>query len=110
MKTFRQYATPTLDVNGRYIYLHSTAQLPLVGKGLLITEALRSHSNTSQSVGLLCTSDQPDASTSTWQHTTLTRDRRPCPGGIQTRALHHAVTGAAHRYIPKEILVSGANE
>jgi len=24
-------------------------------------------------------SDQPDAETSTWQHTTLTRDRHPCP-------------------------------
>ena len=24
-------------------------------------------------------SDQPDAQTSTWQHTTLTRDRHPCP-------------------------------
>ena len=29
-------------------------------------------------VGLLWTSDQPDAETSTWQHTTLTRDRLPC--------------------------------
>jgi hypothetical protein len=31
------------------------------------------------SVGLLWTSDQPDAETSTWQHTTITRDIHPCP-------------------------------
>jgi hypothetical protein len=55
------------------------AHQPLVGKGLLIVEASRSHSDTSHSVGLLWTSDQPDAQTSTWQHTTLTRDRHPCP-------------------------------
>ena len=46
---------------------------------LLIIEASQSHSETPHSVGLLCTSDQPDAETSTWQHTTLTRDRHPCP-------------------------------
>ena len=35
--------------------------------------------DTSRSVGPLWTSDQPEAETSTWQHTALTRDRRPCP-------------------------------
>jgi hypothetical protein len=55
------------------------AQQPLVGQGLLIIEASRSYSDTSHSVGLICTSDQSDAETSTWQHTTLTRDRHPCP-------------------------------
>jgi hypothetical protein len=39
-------------------------------QGFLIIEASRS---------LLWTSDHPDAETSTWQHTTLTRDRRLCP-------------------------------
>jgi len=34
--------------------------------------------DTPQSVGLLWTSDQPDAETCTWQHTTLTRERHPC--------------------------------
>jgi hypothetical protein len=48
-----------------------------VGLGLLY-EASRSHSDTPHSVGLLCTSDQPDVETSTWQHTTLTTDRHPC--------------------------------
>jgi len=31
------------------------------------------------SVGLLWTSDQLVAETSTWQHTTLTADKHPCP-------------------------------
>jgi hypothetical protein len=38
---------------------------PLVGQGLIIIEASRSHSDTPHSVGLLWTSDQPDAQTST---------------------------------------------
>ena len=43
-------------------------------------EASRSHSlATPHSVGLLWMSDQPDAETSTWQHTALTRYRHPCP-------------------------------
>jgi hypothetical protein len=29
-------------------------------------------------------SDQPDAETCTFQHTTLTTDSHPCPGGILT--------------------------
>jgi len=29
--------------------------------------------------GLLWTRDRPVAESSTWQHTTLTRDRHPCP-------------------------------
>jgi hypothetical protein len=57
----------------------SMSQQPLVGQGLLIVEAWRWHSDTPDSVGLLWTRDQPVAETSTWQHTTLTRDRHPCP-------------------------------
>ena len=34
--------------------------------------------DTQHAVGLLWTRDQSDAETSTWQHTTLTRDRLPC--------------------------------
>jgi len=41
------------------------AQQALVGQGLLIIEASRSHSDTPQSVVLLWTNDQPDAETST---------------------------------------------
>jgi hypothetical protein len=40
-------------------------QQPFVGQGLLIIEASRLHSDTPHSVGLLWTSDQLDAETST---------------------------------------------
>jgi len=41
------------------------AQQLLVGQGVLIIEASRLHSDTPFSVGLLWTSDQPDAQTAT---------------------------------------------
>jgi len=50
-----------------------------VGQSLLIVEGSRSHSDKPQSVGLLWMSDQPEAETSRWEHTTLTRERHPCP-------------------------------
>jgi len=50
---------------------------PLLGQTVLIIEASRSHTDTSYSVGLLWTSDQPDAETSTCQHTTPTSDTHP---------------------------------
>jgi hypothetical protein len=69
------------------------------GPSLLIVEVSRPHSDAPYSVGLLHTSDQPYAETSTWQNITLTRDRHPCPGGIrtsnpskQTHALNRAAT------------------
>ena len=37
------------------------------------------HNDAPQSVGLLWTSGQLVAETSTWQHTTLTTDKHPCP-------------------------------
>ena len=37
------------------------------------------HNDAPQSAGLLWTSDQLVAETSTWQHTTLTTDKYPCP-------------------------------
>jgi hypothetical protein len=46
----------------------------------LLVEVSRLHSVThARSVGPLWTSDQPIAETSTWQCTTLTTDRYPCP-------------------------------
>jgi hypothetical protein len=69
------------------------AQQPLVGQGLLIIQTSRSYSDTSHLVRLLCTSDRPDAETSTWQRTTLTRATWQrttltrdifVPGGIRT--------------------------
>ena len=47
-------------------------------------KASRSYSETPRLVGLLWASDQPVAKTSTWQHTTLTLGRHPCPSGIRT--------------------------
>jgi hypothetical protein len=40
--------------------------------------------DTPHSVGLLSTSDQPEAETSTWQHTTLTRETFKPPVGFET--------------------------
>jgi hypothetical protein len=51
-------------VNCTY-YFFSAAQQPPVGHSALIVVASRSHSDTPHSVGLLWTSDQPDAETST---------------------------------------------
>jgi len=59
-------------------YSSSMAQQPIRGQELPIIEASRSHSDTPHSAGNLWTSEQPDADTSTWQHTTLTRDRYQC--------------------------------
>jgi len=50
-----------------------------VDQRLLITEASQSHSDTPHLVGLLWTSDQPDAETSVSQQTTLTGGRHSCP-------------------------------
>ena len=49
---------------------------PLLGQGLLVVEASRSHSDTPHTLGLLWTSDRPDAETSIY--TTLTRDKHLC--------------------------------
>ena len=46
-------------------FLLSVARQPLVGQGLPIIEALRTHSDTPQSVELLWTSDRPIAQTFT---------------------------------------------
>jgi hypothetical protein len=68
--------------------LHSTifwAQQPLVGQDLLTVQASRSHSfrqTTLSRTPLM--SDQSDAVTSIHQHTALTKDRQPNPGGIRT--------------------------
>ena len=59
--------------------IFSMAQQPLVGQDLLTNENLRLHSDSPHSVGLLWTSDQPEAKTSTWQHTTRSREWHPCP-------------------------------
>jgi hypothetical protein len=62
---------------------HPVARQPLMGQDLLAMETSRSHSDTRHSVGLLWTSDQPDAETSTWQDKTQDADIH-VPGGIRT--------------------------
>jgi hypothetical protein len=57
-------------------------QQPLVGNGLLLVEASRSHSHTPHSVGILWTSDHRVAETSTLQQATLTTDIHT-PDGIR---------------------------
>jgi len=64
-----------------YGYYHNffpVTHQPYSGLGRLIPEVSRSHTDTRQSVGNLWTSDQPDAETSSWQHTTLTGDIHQC--------------------------------
>jgi len=61
-------------------------QQPLVGQDLLIVEPSRSHSDTPLPVGLLWTSDQPDAMTSPWQQKTLSRDKYPCHVGFNPKS------------------------
>jgi len=58
-------------------------QQPLMGQGVLISKASRSHSDIQHSAEILWVSDQPDAETSTSQHTTLTTDIH-APSGIRT--------------------------
>jgi hypothetical protein len=78
------------------------AQQPLVGQGLLFVEASRSHFiDTPHSVGLLWTSDQPDAETSTWEHNTYKRQTPIPPAGfepaipVNERPQTHALDGTA---------------
>jgi hypothetical protein len=61
-------------------FFFSMARQPLAGLGLLMFRGFTiTLLDTPHSVWLLWTSDQPVAETSTWQHTTFTRDRHPCP-------------------------------
>jgi hypothetical protein len=68
------------------VYIFSYGAKAVVDHGLLNFEALRSHSDTPNSVGLAWTCDQPVAEISTWQHTTHTQQIDiHAPGGIRTR-------------------------
>jgi len=61
-----------------FLFFSSILRHPLVGQSLVVVEPSRSHSVSLHSVGLLWRSDQPETETSTWQHTTLRRDKYPC--------------------------------
>jgi hypothetical protein len=77
------------------------ARPPLVGHGLLIIEASRSHSDTPDSVGLLWASDQPLVETSTRQHRQQTDIHAPAGFELAIRANElpqpHALDRAATR-------------
>jgi hypothetical protein len=63
------------------------------------------------SVGLLWTSDRPVSETSTQQHTTLTKERHPCSGGIQTQHIYALDCAAAGigRYVLHSIIYARTN-
>jgi len=75
-----------------------------VGQDLLFIEASQSHSYTPHSVGLLWTSDQPDAEISTWQHSQTSMSAAgleptiPASEQPQTHSLDRAATGIGCKY------------
>ena len=86
------------------------ARETLLGQAVPIIEASWSYSDTPHSVGLLWTSVQPNAETSTWQHTTLNkrhpRHRRDSnPQSQRTHALNRATTICLP--IPRLLLICG---
>jgi hypothetical protein len=68
-------------IHTAYIHFFSMARQPLGGLGRLIFRGftITHFLDTPHSVGLLWTRVQLVAETSTWQNTTLTTDRHPCP-------------------------------
>jgi hypothetical protein len=86
----------TLHVRKEYFFFYGSTALYGPGPPRFI-EASRSHSDIPQSVGLLRTTDQLVAETSTWQHTTLTRDRHPCPRWARKEYKKHKIMG--HHFI-----------
>jgi hypothetical protein len=70
-----QYYGFYLVTSGKYSICFCFMTLGPGSPHLLIIEDSRSHSDTPHLVELRWTSDQPDAETSTWKHTTLTTDR-----------------------------------
>jgi hypothetical protein len=82
------------------------AQQPLVGQGLLIIEASRSHSDTPHSVGLLWTSDNTQHSQETDIHAPVGFELIiPASERPQTHALDRAATWISN-YILLDILKS----
>ena len=70
-----------------FVCLFLAHQLPSKAMTSSFTRFLdHTHSDASQSIGLLWTSDQLVPENSTWQHTTLTTDIH-APGGIRTHNL-----------------------
>jgi hypothetical protein len=73
------FCVPRGDVGINWLISFPHDATTLVVQDLRIIEAIQSHSETQHTLWIPWTSDQPDAETSTWQHTTLTEDKHPCP-------------------------------
>ena len=82
--SFSGFPTKTLIFNKNFAFFPMELQ-PQLGQCLPIISALQSHSDTTHSLGLLWTSDQPDAETSTFtKHSTQKKLTSITPGGIRT--------------------------
>jgi len=68
-------------------YFFIMKQQPPAGQGLLIFEDLRSHSDTPHSVGILWTSDQPDADLYLTKHNNHNRQTSMLPEGFEPTIL-----------------------
>jgi hypothetical protein len=68
----------TFEISCIYLCFLLMARQPLVGLDLLFGVP-RSHTDTPHLVRLPWTSDQPDEETTARHHSTLSRDRYPCP-------------------------------
>ena len=79
------------------VYFFPHGSTALVGLGLL-SEVPQSHSAALHSVWLLWMSDQPATVTSTWQHTTLTKDRHPLPSPLDSQT--QSQQASSHRPMP----------
>jgi len=66
-------------VASAYLFFHHGATAPPLGQDLLIFEDWQSYSDTPHWVGLLWTSDRPDAENLTWQHTNSHKRQTPIP-------------------------------
>jgi hypothetical protein len=65
---------------------------------------LHDHTQTHHTlVRLPSTSDRPDAKTPIWQHTTLTRDRHPCPRWDSNSQSHHVNGGRPTPYTARPL-------
>jgi len=67
----------SIFVTGQFLPWHNIPQWAKTSS--LSRNHVHTHLDTPHSVGLLWASDQPDAEISTWRHTTLRRERHPCP-------------------------------
>jgi hypothetical protein len=67
------------DRKGFTCTLLTMGQQPVLGQGIVIVDVSRPHSETPYLIGLPLTGNQPDAETSTWLHTTLSRVRHTRP-------------------------------